>query len=193
MAEPEWFRDLAFHVDLTNHLNILNMGLQGNARLITEMYDSVRGFVRKLELWEKQLTSKDFFHFHGLKAVDCKNEETLLLREDVKPELQMKLIDLQCNFTLRQKFGEIGAPEFYKYAGRKSFPCLMSDVSRVLSMLGSTHVCEQFFSINKTKLMSELSDDHLRAQLRIANAVNLQVDLGNLVRKKRPQVSLAHH
>ncbi|XP_064482882.1 general transcription factor II-I repeat domain-containing protein 2-like [Ornithodoros turicata] len=206
--------------------------LQGKVRLITEMYDSVKGFVKKLELREKQLASKDLFHFPCLKAVDCNNEETLrtyssavsVLRrkfmsrfhdfeileatfklyadpfsvfpEDVKPGLQMELIDFQCNSTLRQKFDEIGPREFYKYVDRKSFHCLMSDVSRVLSMFGGTCVCEQCFSImtiNKSKLRSQLSDDHLRVQLRIATAVNLQVDIGNLVRKKGPQVLSAHH
>ncbi|XP_064469287.1 general transcription factor II-I repeat domain-containing protein 2B-like [Ornithodoros turicata] len=189
MADPEHNHPHTYH-HITNHLSILNMGLQGKARLITEMYDSVKGFVR------------------NLKAVDCKNEETLrtysstvselrrefmsrfhdfaileamfklfadpfsVLPEDVKPELQMKLIDLQCNSTLRQKFDEIGVSELYKYVDRKSFPCLMPDVSHVLSMFGSTYVCEQFFSImniNKTKLRSQLSDGPVESSSSVEN------------------------
>lgn len=53
----EWMQDLAFMVDVTEHLNNLNKQLQGRNKVVTQYYDSTRSFKLKLLLWETQLTS----------------------------------------------------------------------------------------------------------------------------------------
>jgi hypothetical protein len=63
LEDPNWLADLAFLVDITSELNALNVKLQGRDQLVTEMYDHVRSFERKLLLWEKQLQDKNFVHF----------------------------------------------------------------------------------------------------------------------------------
>ncbi|QQP37618.1 Uncharacterized protein FKW44_017941 [Caligus rogercresseyi] len=40
LDDPEWARDLAFLVDITEHLNVLNVTMQGRNKLVTEYYDS---------------------------------------------------------------------------------------------------------------------------------------------------------
>ena len=57
LDDPEWTRDLAFLVDITEHLNVLNVSMQGRNKLVTEYYDSVRTFQSKLALWKTQPTS----------------------------------------------------------------------------------------------------------------------------------------
>ena len=49
---PEWVYNLAFLVDLTSHLNKLNLQLQGKKQLIHEMWKYILAFETKLRLWE---------------------------------------------------------------------------------------------------------------------------------------------
>lgn len=68
----EWMQDLAFMVDITQHLNTLNTTLQGRNRVITQYYDSISAFKLKLSLWETQLSNGDTAHFSCLTAVRLK-------------------------------------------------------------------------------------------------------------------------
>ncbi|XP_048225464.1 general transcription factor II-I repeat domain-containing protein 2A-like [Perognathus longimembris pacificus] len=69
-------------------------------------------------------------------------------------ELQMELIDLQCNSALRAQFERVGVPEFCAHL-RAGYPRLRAHCARVLSMFGSTFVCEQLFSILKLSRTEE--------------------------------------
>lgn len=74
MDDPEWTRDLAFLVDITQHLNFLNVNMQGRNKLVTEYYDSVRAFQSKLALWKTQLCKGDAAHFPCLKSLPDNNQ-----------------------------------------------------------------------------------------------------------------------
>ena len=63
----EYMQDLAFMVDVTEHLNILNKQLQGRNKTVTQFYDSILAFKLKLSLWETQLENGDAAHFPCLK------------------------------------------------------------------------------------------------------------------------------
>jgi 17beta-estradiol 17-dehydrogenase/3beta-hydroxysteroid 3-dehydrogenase/mitotic-spindle organizing protein 1 len=72
------------------------------------------------------------------------------LKADIEkaPEnLQMELINLQCNTNLNQKFSETKLQDFYSYLPKEKFPLLRSFGLRVIAMFGSTYVCEQFFPL----------------------------------------------
>ncbi|XP_010617352.1 general transcription factor II-I repeat domain-containing protein 2B isoform X1 [Fukomys damarensis] len=78
--------------------------------------------------------------------------------DSVREELQMEVIDLQCNTVLRAKYDKVGVPEFYKYLW-SSYPRYRRHCAQILSMFGSTYICEQLFSIlklSKTKASSQL-------------------------------------
>ncbi|KAM6156733.1 general transcription factor II-I repeat domain-containing protein 2B-like isoform 1-T1 [Erethizon dorsatum] len=195
LSSRDWIRDLAFLVDVTTHLNILNISLQGHSQMVTQMYDLIRAFVAKLCLWETHLARNNLAHFPTLKSVsrnesdglnyipriaELKSEfqkrlsdfklyeaELMLFSspfatkiDSVREELQLEVIDLQCNTALRAKYDKVGVPEFYKYLW-SSYPRYRSHCARILSMFGSTYICEQLFSIMKlsqTKDGSQLQD-----------------------------------
>uniref|UniRef100_A0A8I3VW15 General transcription factor II-I repeat domain-containing protein 2B n=1 Tax=Callithrix jacchus TaxID=9483 RepID=A0A8I3VW15_CALJA len=90
--------------------------------------------------------------------------------DSVREELQMEVIDLQCNTVLKAKYDKVGIPEFYKYLWG-SYPKYKHHCAKILSMFGSTHVCEQLFSImklSKTKYCSQLKGAQWDSVLHIA-------------------------
>ncbi|KAL2083019.1 hypothetical protein ACEWY4_020792 [Coilia grayii] len=74
LDDPEWVRDLAFLVDITGHLNVLNVAMQGRNKLVTEYYDSVRAFQSKLALWKTQLCKHNAAHFPCLKSLSANHQ-----------------------------------------------------------------------------------------------------------------------
>lgn len=111
---------------------------------------------------------------------------------DIAPDnIQMELIELQCNSALKAKFDSAGVPEFYTFLPA-TMPQLRIKIARVLSMFGSTYLCEQLFSlmkINKSKHRSRLTNEHLQSTLRIASAQDISPDIDELTLCKRCQVS----
>jgi len=89
--------------------------------------------------------------------------------ENASEEVQMDVLDLQCDTILKQKYMDAGVPDFYKFLSRAKYPKLVSAATEIMAMFGSTYVCGQFFSsmkINKSVLQSRLTDEHLHATLR---------------------------
>lgn len=48
LTDPKWLMDLAFLVDITHELNVLNKKLQGQGQLVSAAYDNVRAFSTNL-------------------------------------------------------------------------------------------------------------------------------------------------
>lgn len=68
--DQEWLSDFGFLTDLTLHLNKLNEWLQGKENFINNLYDNIKSFEAKLNLWKMQLQKKDLTHFPHLST--CK-------------------------------------------------------------------------------------------------------------------------
>lgn len=220
--------NLAFLTDITDHLNALNLKLQGKKQIITQMYDNVKSFKVKLRLWMKQLGEGNLAHFSTLNSLGkvepkCLKEYTDLLSillqqfdvrfedfkvlepqfqffstpfaveiDNVAEELQMELVELQCDSILKQKYAEVGIPEFYTFLSRERFPRLLAAAARIIAMFGSTYVCEQFFSsmkVNKSVLRSRLTDEHLQATLRLVSSHKFKPNIEVLVDAKRCRLS----
>ena len=62
-------------VDLTAKLNDLNKKLQEKDKLITDCYEDVQAFITKLKLYEKELGSKNAYHFPFLNTFNCKDKD----------------------------------------------------------------------------------------------------------------------
>jgi hypothetical protein len=50
-------------VDITKHLNEVNLNLKGKNKLITSIYDNVSAFQTKLRPWKCQLKNGKLVHF----------------------------------------------------------------------------------------------------------------------------------
>lgn len=94
---------------------------------------------------------------------------------DSAPEdIQLELLDLQVNYDLKEKFKSVvNLLEFYGCLPEASFPHLKNFAAKLLSLFGSTYICEQAFScmkINKSKNRSMLTDCNLNAVMRITTS-----------------------
>ena len=208
---------------------MLNLQLQGQGRVITDMYAAVRTFKTKLWLWEIQMLQGNLGHFPchqnikeqistnvfpsaqfaeklsalnteftwrfaDFEAQKCRFE--LLSNpfavdvESAPPNLQMELIELQCCDTLKSKHDSVGAAQFPRFIP-DTMPQLRTQAAQMLSMFGSTYLCEQLFSLmkrNKTSDRSRLTDEHLHSILKISSARRTP-DIDGLASNKRCQVS----
>lgn len=100
----EWMQDLAFMVDVTEHLNT----------------------------WNKQLQGRN---------------------------ISLEIIDLQCDSGMKGEFAADGLDAFYQNLA-PGYLSLTALAAKLLSMFGTTYLCEQVFSVmssNKTKLRSRLT------------------------------------
>ena len=53
----------------------------------------------------------------------------------------MEVTELQVNTILKAKYDDVGIPEFYRYLG-SGYPKYKNHYAKILSMFGSTYVCE---------------------------------------------------
>jgi hypothetical protein len=68
-SDEDWISDFAFLVDMTQHLNNLNLQLQRRNQLLNDIFAHVKAFEVKLRLWEiqlTQLTKQNTAHFPTL-------------------------------------------------------------------------------------------------------------------------------
>ena len=63
LKQSEWLSDLAFAIDLFEHLNELNTKLQGKGTFAHKMYSIVKAFRVKLKLFSRQLSQNITTHF----------------------------------------------------------------------------------------------------------------------------------
>ncbi|KAL4126345.1 hypothetical protein QTP88_010567 [Uroleucon formosanum] len=74
--DPEFLRQLAFITDLTNHLNSLNLSLQGRNQPISDLVGIINGFWNKLNVFKHALEKNNLTHFPScLKLAEELNSE----------------------------------------------------------------------------------------------------------------------
>ena len=236
LSDPVWLADLAFLVDITKHLNALNVNLQGRDAVVSQLYAHIKAFGTKLQLFQRHLSQTEpcTAHFPALKEVidsfpqenigaQMKSyataiaslsvefnkrfrdfaviEKDMLLfsspfsvdPDDAPPQLQLELIELQCDDEWRGKHQQLSLVDFYCKLDKDRFPEMRTFAKKMLSLFGSTYLCEKTFSVmnlNKNRLRSRLSDSHLRDILRISTTA-LKPDLASLL-KSRSQYHPSH-
>ncbi|XP_074026226.1 EPM2A-interacting protein 1-like [Leptinotarsa decemlineata] len=74
--DPEFLRQLAFITDLTNHLNKLNLSLQGRNQTVSDLIGMINGFRNKLNVFKRALEKNNLTHFPScLQIAEEFNEE----------------------------------------------------------------------------------------------------------------------
>ncbi|XP_063748741.1 general transcription factor II-I repeat domain-containing protein 2B-like [Eleginops maclovinus] len=220
-TDSHWLADLAFLVDITELLNILNLQLQGRDQMITQMYDHVKAFKQKFQLLSRHLSKGNLEHFPSLREVGLMEEDTpkylnilnnLEVEFDhrfedfrgnttafelfaqpfsvnvdaVSEELQMELLELQSDSDLHSRFRELSLQDFYRSIPAHRYGKIRKHAQVMLSLFGSTYVCEQAFSLmnlNKSKLRNALSDSHLHDILTLSVS-QLEPDIERLLKTK---------
>ena len=228
LCDDNWVQDLAFMVDITWHLNDLNLKLQGKRQVVVSLYDSIKAFKLKLKLWEGQMKNGNLIHFptcqdfkksHSnsdftsyvsqIKELNndfenrfkdfksCENDFSLFTApfsfdiQKADSNIQMELIEMQCDSILKDKYNEIGIPEFFSHLPSQ-YSKMRQFAARILAMFGSTYLCEQLFSLvktTKTTHRSRLTAEHLSSILKIASSQSQVADIEALVSRKRCQFS----
>lgn len=104
----------------------------------------------------------------------------------VSEELQMELLELQSDSDLHSKFRELSLQDFYRCVPAHRYAKLCKHAQVMLSLFGSTYVCEQAFSLlnlNKCKLRNSLSDAHVHDILTLSLS-QLEPDVERLLQTK---------
>lgn len=233
LNDGEWLWDLAILTDITHHLNLLNLKLQGKEKLVSTLFGSVKAFQNKLSLFLNQIEELNFSHFEccaTLKTEDCgifpkqrciKIINTLIREfenrfkdirtkepiinlfenpfninpEIVEASLQLEIIELQSNNSLRTTFNNLTSSQnlvqFYSNLSEEDFPNVRKFAAKMSCIFGSTYICEQVFStmkINKSKTRSRITNEHLHAVLRV-NSTKLEPNINFLCQQKQTHSS----
>ena len=96
--DENWLTDLAFLVDLTTHLNELNIHLQDENQLISTMFQTITAFKMKLKLSHSQMKAKNLMHFSTLaKHTSVNTEKYAALLFNLVQEFQNRFQDFRKN------------------------------------------------------------------------------------------------
>lgn len=83
---------------------------------------------------------------------------------EVEERLQLQLIELQCDNSLENHHQPLSLPDFYQSLEKDKFALMRRHAKRMVSLFGSTYICEQTFSVltpNKNRLRTKMTDSHL--------------------------------
>ncbi|KAI0209899.1 General transcription factor II-I repeat domain-containing protein 2A [Lamellibrachia satsuma] len=198
LSDLKWIMDLAFLVDMLCHLDRLNLTLQASgqvtsaalnkqtaryATLVENLHESFVTRFRDLQLKRPQITF----------LVDPFNAETDCLKAPLVTDeaaAELEMIDLCEEDQLKPALRE-GTIEFWKSVPMEKYPNVKRAALKILSMFGSTYVCESVFSTLKhvkSKHRSVLTDTHVKELLRVATT-EYKPDLKRIVQGKECQKS----
>ncbi|XP_074498629.1 general transcription factor II-I repeat domain-containing protein 2-like [Sebastes fasciatus] len=110
----------------------------------------------------------------------------LMDAEEVEESLQLELIEMQCDDSLKNQHQLLPLPDFYRSLEEAKFPLMRRHAKRMMSLFGSTYICEQTFSLltlNKSRLRTKMTDSHLCDVLRISTT-KLTPDLPAILQSK---------
>ena len=106
--------------------------------------------------------------------------------EEIAPDFQLEIIELQCNETLKQLFNNSSKVDFYKSLPKSDFPNLIKHAQKMMSMFGSSYLCEQVFStmkLRKNRLRNKMTDEHLECVLRISSS-NIEPNFDEIINEQ---------
>lgn len=86
LRNEKWLCDLAFLTDITNHLNLINLELQGKDKTIIDMHSAINSFKNKLKLLIDQLNTMDLKNYPALKGriASQTNYDVAIYKSEIK-------------------------------------------------------------------------------------------------------------
>uniref|UniRef100_A0A8P4G8E9 SPIN-DOC-like zinc-finger domain-containing protein n=1 Tax=Dicentrarchus labrax TaxID=13489 RepID=A0A8P4G8E9_DICLA len=203
LVETEWLLKFYYLVDMTEHLNQLNVKMQGIGNTVLSLQHAVFAFENKLELFIMDLETGRLLHFEKLRQFKdaCTASE---------PTQNFDLHQL-AGFTssllqsFKARFGEFREhTRLFKFITHPNECSLnTADLNQliiktwnrvsiaVLTMFGSTYSCEQSFSHLKnikSNLRSRLTDESLNACMKL-NLTKYQPDYKAISKSMQHQKS----
>ena len=110
---------------------------------------------------------------------------------DVKEDFQFELAELQADDRLKSVYKNENLISFYQKLEDEDYPKLKENASILISIFGSTYICEQTFSklkYIKSKNRSRLTDSHLENYLQIGTS-NLKPNINEISLLKQAHTS----
>ena len=110
---------------------------------------------------------------------------------EAEENLQMELLEIQSDSSLRSKYLEVGIPDFFSYLPER-FRNFRKFTTRMMAMFSSTYLCEQLFSFmksTKTSQRTRLTNQHLSSLIKLGTTQKFQLHIQEIVNKKRRQAS----
>ena len=105
--------------------------------------------------------------------------------------LQMELLEMQSDSSLRANYFEVGIPYFFSCLSERLMN-FRKFAKRIVAMCGYTYLCEQLFSFlrsTNTLQRTRLTDHHLSSLIKLGTAQNFQPDIPMIVNNKTCQAS----
>ena len=112
LEDKNWLCDVGFMVDITKHLNDLDVKRQELDQLLHSMFSKIKSFTSIPSLWENQLKDNDCTHFPTLKkynptsyaqyALECSSlfESFNARFQDIKSkQLELDIFSIPFNVT----------------------------------------------------------------------------------------------
>lgn len=240
LETPKFIVLLAFLTDITDHLNKLNLKLQGQHHILPTLMKEISVFETKLDLFIRQLNQSNFMHFPALSKAAyefpdlVRSEQFSISLEQLKLDfsarfkdirslnpllrfvenpftcdisivatnmqllggdegaIQLEIIEIQHNMALREKHKDTLSTEFWMtYVSSDEFPQISKCCKKILTMFGSTYVCETGFSAMtniKSKKRNSLTEEHLENLMR-ASVTEYQPQFKKIADTIQSQVS----
>lgn len=115
--------------------------------------------------------------------------------EELPANLQLEVINLQCDERLKAKYNEkdVDLIDFYKNLPNNQYENLKSFARQFISIFSSTYLCEKTFSTMKYvkfRYRSALTDENLQSILKIGTT-NFEPEINELVSNIK-QFHLSH-
>ncbi|KAK0141514.1 General transcription factor II-I repeat domain-containing protein 2A [Merluccius polli] len=107
LIDPEWKWHLAFLTDVTEMLNSLNLQLQGQGKLICDMYSHIKAFEVKLALLLEQVKKHNFINLPATQNLSAENPAVPFPAEKCVEALEM----LKAEFGVRFRLLHVNAKE----------------------------------------------------------------------------------
>ena len=79
LSNDAWLLDLAFLVDITQHLNTLGIKLQGYGQLLLDLFNPVTAFQSKINLFQPQLSTGNTMQFENMSLFMARTKTDLVV------------------------------------------------------------------------------------------------------------------